>query len=378
MTSQGVHANGDERAADLAVSLTALAQRAERSRGRLSEDVATLGRLTHVAGYTLRPDGEIILFGRAGSGPALHIDDLTVALRNRYAPAGDPVYAAPPGCTIDPRAGAEDPWTLQEARILGLPNCSMAARMLRHDETTKRLGAGVVKHATIPSSFEMHRQTLVQCTARDGSERARSLVHRFWYVPSYQGSPRFAVDGSSVAIERPVGVQLLTEQEFLKNGERVGSAEATPLARQWAAHVTEALAALTWAPSMVSDFRTIELTTLFRYMNVPPEALVYWLRRHTVENVHIPRFVGGIRRTEQGELVCEHKVQETQRQNRIEVSAEQELATYRLEYRGGVTADVRIERNQLAGGQAGRVAHTVDRVMASRPGTDSFVWSFRA
>jgi hypothetical protein len=69
---------------------------------------------------SVEEDGEVILFGdHDGRRPDPHVDDLAVAVRNSYL--GERPYDDPPGCTIDPRAGAEDPRQIQEVKVFGMP-----------------------------------------------------------------------------------------------------------------------------------------------------------------------------------------------------------------------------------------------------------------
>jgi hypothetical protein len=361
----------------IAVSITKLGERARRRGAALPPDVATLGGIRTVDGYVVEPDGEVLLFGRGDTGTPMHIDDLAVSLRNRYARANDPVYSDAPGCTIDPRPNEKDPWALQDARLIGLPPSRMGARMLAYDYELKRIGGGITPHRTIPSTFDLSRARLVTCNDSRG-QPAASLVHRYWFVPEYPASPRYAVEDTCLLIEKPVSIRLLTEQEFLKNGERVGSTEATPDARNWADQVTAAMARGTYASDMVNDFRLIEVATLMRHRDVAAPSLAYWLHGHSLEPTAVPKFVGGIHRQEEGELVCESDVTETPTRNGVSVRLEQTRAHYRIEYRGGVEANIRVESRHIATDTSGRIRSLLASLRKARPSPSHAAWNFLA
>ncbi len=106
-------------------------------------------------------------------------------------------------------------------------------------------------------------------------------------------------------ILKPVGVQLLTEREFLnQTGQRTGAAPASPLAERFAQVITELLASnrLHQYTQLVQDFRTIEVAQLLWFKRVPAQSLRYFLQDYPLMEVETPAFVGGIRREEQGEV----------------------------------------------------------------------------
>jgi hypothetical protein len=245
------------------------------------------------------------------------------------------------------------------------------------DYECKRMGAGITSVDGIPSSFDLTRRELVGCDDRADLGRAESVTHRFWFTPRYpEGSEaRYTFADDCCLIERSVLVQLQTEQELLRAGQRLGSTAATPIAKRWAGLVTDALAAGVYAPELTADFRLIELAEVMSFLGVPTGSLQYLLEEHRLEEVQVPRYVGGIRRSEEGEMICEHTVTETPTANGVSLRSSEESRRYRLEYRGGVSAEVGVEDSDFSPDVGGGLSQLAARVLQARPGPDALTWA---
>lgn len=364
MASASLSWNGDPQTA---LSLRAFQMQAGKGHFLTASGNRTIPAMNQITGFLL--DGsDVILFGRRDEAvPNIDLDSLVVALRNGFD-AGE-AYHGDPGCSIDPIPG-DDPFRVQKVSIFGVPNdCTMAARHVALDYELKRAGAGIQGEdgQLLPSLFELEN--------RDGpcaGERSRSvsMTHRFWYYPSTPGSRRFERDSQTISITHPVGVQLLTEQEFLNTrGERTGATEANPAARQFADAVTALLNSRHIArfQQMVADFRLVELARLMRFCGVSQDQLQYLLWQHELQTVSVPSLVGGIERDEQGMTVCTSTVTQTD----TAIHSVQDTREYRFEYRGGVEASVKVESGDIA---TMDLASLRRRILDARPSESSLFW----
>src|SRR5206468_11978106 len=94
------------------------------------------------------------------------------------------------------------------------------------DFEMKQISAGLFPvHPSVPSLFESN-QSGSPCRANEYG--STSATHRFWFTPLYPDRPRFLRDDTGVLIEKPVDVQLQSEEEFLRAGERIGGAPPQP------------------------------------------------------------------------------------------------------------------------------------------------------
>ena len=148
----------------LALSLTVLQAQAEQHGGTLPQQLVQLGGLNRIHGFLLEPDGEVILLGEHDPAlPTLHLDDVAVALRNAYQVSA--AYQGVLGCTIDPWAGAEDPWRIQRVTVFGMPpTVRMAARHVLVDFELKKVSAGLLLLVQgVPSLHELDMATFSPC-----------------------------------------------------------------------------------------------------------------------------------------------------------------------------------------------------------------------
>jgi hypothetical protein len=216
----------------------------------------------------------------------------------------------------------------------------MAARHVDLDYELKRAGAGIqgADGKILPSAFDLENGD-GPCAST--GKKAVDMAHRYWYFPRTPEHPRFQRDGQTTSILRPIGVQLLTEQEFLNSrGERTGATEADPAAQKFADAVTSLLESDKVArfAQMIHDFRAIELARLMRFCGVGQEGLSFLLTQYELQHVQVPTLVGGVKREEQGSTVCKTKVTETA----SEINSEESVSEYHFEYRGGVQAKVEL------------------------------------
>jgi hypothetical protein len=329
---------------------------------------AVLPGINRLTGFLI--DGsDVILYGRQDdSVPPIGLDAYVVALRNAYG-VGE-AYQGDPGCTIDPIPG-DDPFRVQKVKVFGVPqDCVMAARHVSLDYELKRAGAGIegADGKILPSAFELENGG-GPCAST--GKKAVDMAHRYWYFPKTPERPRFQRDGLITSILRPIGVQLLTEQEFLNSrGERTGATEADPAAQKFADAVTALLESDKVArfAQMVHDFRAIELARLIHFCGVAQGGLSFLLTNYELQHVQVPTLVGGVKREEQGSTVCDSTVTETA----SEISSEERLSEYRYEYRGGVQAKVEMTEADLTNGD---LAPIKTLVLGARPSASAVSWA---
>ena len=205
-------------------------------------------------------------------------------------------------------------------------------------------------------------------------------AHRFWFYPLYPPSPRFMEEESMVLILKPVGVQLMTEQEFLdRTGKRTGAAPASPLAERFAQVITELLASnqLPHYAQLRNDFRLIEVAQLLRFKHVPAQGLRYFLQDYPLTEVKTPTFVGGIRREERGEVVCDSEISERRVAHGALIGSMERVQRYHLTSRGGVEAKVELIQEQFVEKRSGVLTDLRRRVRTSRPSPQALLWPIK-
>lgn len=329
----------------LAFSLRRLQDELSSGPSPLARALAGLNRFD---GF-LTEDNDVVVFGgHDPAAPPLDVEDLAIALRNAY---GMPGYEGVIGCTIDPLPGVPDPWLWQTARIFGMPrNASMGVRHLAVDYDLKKISAGLLRLAGVESTYDFRRG---DSHCRQEAIGAANSVHRFWFTPLYPsaGGPRFVQDAAGVGIQHPIGVQLMSEEEFLRDGRRVGAAPPHAAARQFCASVTRVLSANTSLPHarMRHDFRIIELARLFAFKHVSPDRLSYLLRDLPLAARHTPEKLPGVRRDDHGSIHCGLDTVGSG-DTSVVFGSSQHVERYHREYRGGVEAGVRIAPAEFAPG----------------------------
>jgi hypothetical protein len=331
----------------------------------LPSHVAELGGLNRIGGFLVSDDDIIILGDHDPRWPPIHIDDLMIGLRSGYEVSAS--YHEAPGCSIDPRIGAADPWLIQDVRVLGIEtsDCRMAARHVALDYELKYAGAGLREIPGVHDTFSARR-------GRDlcaGAHTSEAVTTGFWFCAAYpEERPRFEVDGPAVLIRHPVGVRVLSERSFLGATNNGSGAEPDPVAAAFAADVTHVLASETRREyqALVNDFRVIELGRVLNFRTVPASRFEYLLYEHRLSPIAVPRLVRGIRRAEQVQMSCDEAPNGGGLIRSVKRSSE---------YRGGVEAHIDIPAGQFVEKAGGMRDQWLDRVIRSRPAADSLIWA---
>jgi hypothetical protein len=274
-------------------------------------------------------------------------------------------------------ADAEDPWQLQTVTVLGMPHVPMAARFVDLDYELKKVAAGLLSVSDVISSvYSLRRDALSWCAETREPADKTAMTHRFWFCPRLSPGPRYLADDLGMWIQSPVQVQVLTEEEFLQHGRRVGAAPAHPTAQRFAASVTQLLATNEVAryAHMRQDFQVLEAAALMAFEQVPASSLRYLLEECPQRTVSIPALVGGIRRRESGEAVCQTTVSETVTGRQRTYALEEKVQQYALEFRGGVDAGIVVRREDRSRDTDAVLEGVRGRVKMSRPSADSWVW----
>lgn len=354
----------------VAVSLDALDRelRAGVRRGAIPDPLRMLHGLNRIHGFLFEPGKEIIIFGAHDPNiPPIDVDDLVVGLRN--AEQVGPEYVGAPGCTIDPIPGA-DPWREQLVHVFGMPaSAPMGARHVAIDYEMKQISAGLFPlHPSVPSLFDSGPSS---SPCRAGEPGPTSATHRFWFTPLYPDRPRFVRDDTGVLIQKPVEVQLQSEEEFLRHGERIGGAPPQPVAKRFADAFTEFLATDTKPEysRLRNDFRVIEVAQVLRFVGAGADRLTYLLNEHPLLVVPVRQRVRGVRRQEAGEATC----------SGLSVSnaaATETIVRYRRDFRGGVEAGIAVDSSAFSRSDA--VVGVRRAVLDARPSGGPSGWIFHS
>jgi len=353
-----------------ALSFRGVAARA----GRLVD----LGGLNRLVGVSIENDGDVLLLGhREPSWPSVHIDDLVIALRSAFK-AG-PRYQEPIGCSIDPREGEADPWQMQKVSTFGMEDSRMAARHVAIDYELKKASLGLtVLKPGMPSLLDNStRQVDCSSSQREGPTHS---AHRFWFCPRVADAPRFVRDGEAIWIHKPVGAQVLTEEEFLDSkAHRVGARPAEGAAVAFARAASELLAsgALPHYAALRGDFRLIEAAKLVAVLGASPAALGYFLSEHVVRKEKVPKYVGGLWREETLEITCANTVTETDIPGGKSYAGHADIRKNRQRVIGGVEGRVPIVAKDVRTGNQ-ELSAVMQRVRSARPSADAAIWPVAA
>jgi hypothetical protein len=281
-----------------------------------------------------------------------------------------PEYEGAPGCTIDPIPGT-DPWREQAVHVFGMPaSAHMGARHVAIDYEMKKISAGLLPvHPSVPSLFESGRSGSPCRILRESGPS--SATHRFWFTPLYPDRPRFLRDDAGVLIQKPVEVQLQSEEEFLDRGERVGGAPPQPAAKHFAEALTNLLATDTRPEysRLRNDFRVIEVVQLLRFVRAGSGRLVYLLHKYPLGVAPVTARVRGVRRQETGEATCGGL-------SVAEGATAETVVRYRRDFRGGVEVRIAIDSSDFA--QSGQLAAVRRGILAARPADSRSSWVFRS
>jgi hypothetical protein len=370
-TGAAAPSGDDPSPVEVALSLKRL-QQALRNQQKEARHLGGVNRVR----FVMKTPDDVILVGAADARrPPVHVDDLAVALRNAL---GVPGYdGVPIGCTIDPRHGQADPWSIQEVKVFGMPvaNTHMAARHVALDYELKRVGAGLLGIAGVEGTFAARLRAMDLC--RPPTTGPASVQHRFWFYPATPPAPRFAADGDVVEILRPVGVKLLTERELRDDkGVRQAAAEASPEADRFATQISTMLQR---SPperyqSLVADFQIIEVAMLIRRLGGANKLLDYLLAIHPLDAVDVKAFVAGVFRDETSTVLCDARIEEERAGDAIRVRVHKNVQTQQVSYRGGVEARIAMEPEAFDE-RPGRLAPLIARVLSARPPEPAFSWA---
>jgi hypothetical protein len=202
--------------------------------------------------------------GATSNRPVLTLDDLMVALRVAESSNRSGI-----SCSIDPTAEGlqrmqqlnrklssspqiasrqmEEAVGMQTISVTGVPTTSHFARVIvAADFRMKRLAMNMEPAPVdgMPSYLTMIKR---------GS--AQSLMPRFWLAPKYEPIRR---DDDGLAWEiRGQAVRCLTEQDFMKDGEKQHSGKADPTAQKWADSFTSKFEELAREDSSFGQLRNV-------------------------------------------------------------------------------------------------------------------------
>jgi hypothetical protein len=332
--------------------------------GVIPEPIRRLHGLNRIDAILLDDKSDVLLAGDHNpSFPAIEIDDLLVALRSAFGAGPD--YKGSPGCTIDPTPGAANPWQVQLVKVFGMPaGAPMGQRHVRIDYELKKVSAGLMDLSpSIPAMFESSRES-APCRTNMDARAPASATHRFWFTPLYPEKPRFLQDDTGVFIDKPVKVQLQSEEEFLRDGRRVGSAPSQPAAVRFTEAVTRALDTdeITDYTHLRNDFRLIEAAVLMAHIGVNHEVLGYLLGECPLQLARPVERVSGIMRRESGEAACGSALTPGPKISTL-------LTRYQQEFRGGVEARVAVTAADFVRDAAQELSRLRRRIRDGAPGS---------
>ncbi|MFB3895389.1 MAG: DUF1598 domain-containing protein [bacterium] len=312
-----------------ALSLQVLQQQLQS--GKISADLMQLGGIKQIDGYVVDAEThDVILFGTAGSGIPLYLDDFVTALRSVM------VDNASPGCSIDPaeptllklrkfsqdfsmitsttiantvleefkRIGTEQ----QNVRVITVPhNSHFAQVMVTADYYTKRIsnGTAVTELKGFKSLAALATEKLQQDVAA-GKHPQLTMYNRFWFTPGdIQFSP-----GDKIVRLTQCEVKLLTEQEFLNpQGKLVGSGNEQPMAQAFVQEFTNRYDEIAAAAPIFADlkslFRMVAIAKGMQYDNALSTAglnLDFILNKYRINPARVPQTLSGITEVKQIEI----------------------------------------------------------------------------
>ena len=326
-------------------------------------------------GISSEKDGDVFLLGHHDPQlPDYDADQLTISLRSAFRVG--PRYQEPPGVSIDPREGAEDPWRMQKVRSFGMEDSEMLARSLFVDYELKKASLGLVVLGPGVPSLVQGAAAAAAC-ADKRPERAIESAYRFWFCPRVPEGTRFVRDGDAVWIQRPVGAHVLTDEEFLdQKAHRVGARAAEGASVRFVQAVTELVdgGKLPQYAALRGDFRLLEAGKLIALVGATDSTLGYFLHEHAVKPAKIPEFVGGLWREESSEITCANSITETPISNGVSYGSDADVRKSRLRVTGGVEARVPISDHDLHS-MPRELSPVLAKVRAARTPADAVVWN---
>ena len=110
------------------------------------------------------------------------------------------------------------------------------------------------------------------------------------------------------------------------------------------------------------------------FQQAPAASLRYLLLEHTLTDVSVPVFVGGVRREERGEVVCAHQITEHQIPQGKRLESHEQVLQYHQTFRGGVEAQIRLTADQFTAERSGVLSALRRQVRTARPSPDALLW----
>ncbi len=391
---------------DRAVSLRMLQQKARdcAEKGNCPKEIMNLCGLKRLHGFIIDSIGQdVVLLGQVRlKAPALHLDDMTVALRSvwgRYdSTVGNIQYHTPPGCSIDPdeqtlqqlaavgsrlsSSGDELDKTLQRwyevcrqeqrVSVLGVPRDTRFAKvMVDADYFMKRLvdGSETAGLDDFQSLMDMYFEKAKEELVKNQRLPHLSPYNRFWFAP---GENRYSTSKSTIIISK-CDVVLLTEEEYLSSsGGRVPSGGANPLAQLFAQSLSARYADLARDKPIYVEleglFRFVALARIMRELDALSMTglnLGYLLDQHPIRTVEVESAVMGISNVKR----FSHKI------SRADYVETYELA---LPSCGGVTMDIVVNDEILVEDDSGQLAELTRTVLDKRSRGDALFWDIPA
>lgn len=249
-----------------ALSMRVLQEKLRLSKKRKSypKEVFELAKINRILGFVIdKENKDVILIGQVvNSIPPIHVEDLSVALRNAWLKytkrKGNTIIYSSPGCSIDPspkvfnkldqisnqlnkKSSQQDikQWLErwdeichqpQGVRVMGIPfNTHFASVMVKADYDLKLIADGK-DSLGVPGLISLMKMK-VQAAKRalkTGQPLSFPLasLDRFWFYP---GEYSFIGDENGALFNRCT-VKLLNERQYLnKRGQIVGTGQSNPM-----------------------------------------------------------------------------------------------------------------------------------------------------
>lgn len=387
-----------------ALSLRVLQERAQvcQPKQRCEDAVRHLAGLKRIQGYVVdAAHHDVILIGQPGPAawPALHLQDLVIALRDAwqlYVMTRDgATYRTDPGVSIDPdetviaqlqRIGtllnqAATPTSRdkglsvwhqtcrypQRTRVEGIPFDTRAGWVMLHaDYLLKRLvdGSEPLAIAGFQSLSALHLEEAKRALQADAALQL-STMSRFWLYPTKLGMTQ---DDGIALIHDSFSIKLLTEEEHLNpHGQIVGKGAAAPLAAQWAQMVTRLYPQIAAQQPLFREVENlawlIALARTIKHRAAPGAAglnISWLLNQFAVPHTAVPRTLPGHSNVQTYEY-------------RQAVEGGYVIGALMLPSCGGVQLDVPVTSRSFRRGPLQPLKHSV---LTTRPSTARLSWDF--
>lgn len=391
-----------------ALSLRVLQERVQdcQPQGNCDEVVLHLAGLKRIHGYVVdEGNHDVVLIGQVepSSWPALHLQDLVIALRDAWqlyvVTRGQVQSIADPGVSIDPHpeviahlqrigeflsqasgpAGQEGvaAWhetchLPQNTRVEGIPfDTRFSSVMMLADYALKRWvdGSEPLALEGFRSLSALHMAAAKQALHAGKAATLRlSTMSRFWFSPTklmLKEQPGMAI------IDPSLSVQLLTEEEHVsQQGQMVGKGAAAPLAAQWARMVSQLYPHIAAQQPVFRElenlawFVALARTIKFRNATGAAGLSLEWLLRHfAVPETPVPRTLPGHSNIDTYEY-------------RQAVAGGYVVGALLMPSCGGVHLAVELNNASFSRDGSGRLSRVKQALRTTRPGSAVLSWDF--